>query len=177
MATEMQKKKWANMFKMFDINEDGKIEQTDFDQFAERMAKMRQAEMSSPPFGNMLAGFTGLLQAFEQMTGSKSISLDQWVGFWSNVAQNPEMYQTIRQTSGVIFSVLDADGDGQVSLEEYRKLCGVMRLEPTYADGIFAKLDLNQDAMISMDELMTLADQYFVGDDPNAPGNFFFGPI
>ena len=52
-----------------------------------------------------------------------------------------------------------------------------MRLGEGYADDMFAKLDLNQDGNISTEELMKLSDQYFVGDDPNAPGNLFFGPL
>ena len=52
-----------------------------------------------------------------------------------------------------------------------------MRLGESYADEMFNKLDLDNDGSISKNELMELAEQFFIGDDPNAPGNAFFGPV
>lgn len=177
MATELQKKKWPNMFKMFDVNGDGRIEQSDFDQFASRMTAMRGIAAGSAEHVELQERFAEFGRALKQVTGAEALCLDDWLAFWTSVANSSELYQIVRPTSEFIFGLLDRDGDGQVSLDEYRKLCGVMRLGERYADKIFAKLDLNQDGNISMDELMKLSDQYFIGDDPDAPGNFFFGPI
>jgi hypothetical protein len=103
--------------------------------------------------------------------------MDHWLTFLTHVANSPELYQRIRPISHSIFGMLDQNGDGQVSINEYRKLCAVMQLGEGYADEIFAKLDLDANGTISMDELMQLSDQFFVGDDPDAPGNLFFGRI
>ncbi len=177
MATALQKKKWPNMFKMFDVNGDGRIEQSDLDEFGSRMADMRGLTPGSEEHAELQERLGEFGQALSQVTDSEALYLDDWLAFWTNVAGSPEMYGVIRPTSELIFGLLDQDGDGEVTLAEYRKLCGVMRLDEKYADKIFARLDLNKDGTISMDELMMLSDQYFVGDDPDAPGNLFFGPI
>ncbi|MCA9944368.1 MAG: EF-hand domain-containing protein [Anaerolineales bacterium] len=177
MATEFQKNKWANMFKMFDVNGDGQIEQSDLDQFHDRLFKMRGIGPGSAQYEELNGRFAQFGQALKQVTKVETLTMADWLAFWTNVASSPEMYQIVRPTSEAIFGLWDLNGDGQVSLQEYRKLCTVMRLGEGYADDMFAKLDLNQDGNISTEELMKLSDQYFVGDDPNAPGNLFFGPL
>ncbi len=177
MASELQQKKWANMFNMFDVNGDGKIEQTDFDQFHSRLYEMRGIGPGDAQFDELNGRFAGFSQALQQATNSKSITIADWLAFFTHVAASPEIYERVRPISEAIFSLWDLNGDGHVSLQEYRKLCTVMRLDEKYADQIFAKLDLNQDKRITVDELITLSDEFFVGDDPDAPGNLFFGPL
>ena len=177
MASELQKKKWANMFKMFDVNGDGQIEQSDLDQFHTNLYQMREIGPGDDQFEMLNGRFAQFGQALQQVSGGKPIEMDGWVAFLSNVAANPDMYKMIRPISESIFGLWDLNGDGHVSLQEYRKLCTVMRLGEAYADQVFAKLDLNQDAQITLDELMKLSDEFFVGDDPDAPGNLFFGPL
>lgn len=177
MASEFQKKKWSNMFKMFDVNGDGQIEQSDLDQFHTNLYEMREIGPGDEAFDELNGRFTQFGQALQQVSNGQPVILDGWLAFLTNVAAAPEMYQMIRPISEAIFGLWDLNGDGKVTLQEYRKLCAVMRLGEGYADQIFAKLDLNKDEMITMDELMKLSDQFFVGDDPNAPGNLFFGPL
>ena len=42
--------------------------------------------------------------------------------------------------------------------------------------GAFAHCDFDGDGVISPDEALVLITQYF-GDDPDAPGNWFFGAL
>ncbi|MCB8926859.1 MAG: EF-hand domain-containing protein [Ardenticatenaceae bacterium] len=177
MASELQQKKWANMFNMFDVNGDGKIEQADFDLFHSRLYEMRGIGPGDAQFDELNGRFAGFAQALQQMTQSESVGMDDWINFLSGVANAPQKYQIVRPISEAIFGLWDLNGDGHVSLSEYRKLCTVMRLGEEYADQIFTKLDLNQDQRITVDELITLSDEFFVGDDPAAPGNLFFGPL
>ncbi|MCA9929078.1 MAG: EF-hand domain-containing protein [Anaerolineales bacterium] len=177
MATEFQKKKWSNMFKMFDVNGDGQIAQSDLEQFHSRLFEMRGIGPGDSQYDALNGRFAQFGQALKQITNVETLKIDDWLTFWANVTSSPELYQIVRPTSEAIFGLWDLDGDGQVSIQEYRKLCTVMRLGEGYADEMFAKLDLNKDGNISMDELMKLSDDYFVGDDPNAPGNLFFGPL
>jgi hypothetical protein len=75
-----------------------------------------------------------------------------------------------------VFDALDMDHDGGVALEDYRYYyaCSGQRLSD--AGGNFAKLDLNGDGRISREEFTRLCTDFFLGDDPQAPGNWLFGP-
>ena len=180
MPSELQKKKWANMFNMFDVNRDGRINEADHDGFIAGIAEMRGFAPGSADYRTLhdqLGTFWNPLMESAGAGESREIGLDDWHQYWGQVAADPDKYGVVRGISGFIFGLLDQSGDGQISINEYRKLCAVMRLGEEYADGIFAKLDLSSDGAISMDELMELTDQFFVGDDPDAPGNLFFGPV
>ena len=96
MASELQKKKWANMFNMFDMNDDGKIEQADFDAFHTRLYEMRGIGPGDAQFDELNGRFAGFAQALQQMTQSDSIAMDDWLAFLSGVANAPEKYQIVR---------------------------------------------------------------------------------
>ncbi|MCW2948972.1 MAG: calcium sensor EFh [Actinoallomurus sp.] len=53
------------------------------------------------------------------------------------------------------------------------KIAGVF--DPMDADEIFPLLDLNGDGYLSRDEFTRLWTQFWVGDDPEAPGTWVFG--
>ncbi len=61
-------------------------------------------------------------------------------------------------------------------LEEYKTIFQIWRLPEDLAVEIFPKLDLNGDGGITKDELVELVQQFHGSDDPDAPGNLFFGP-
>lgn len=178
MASELQKKKWTNMFNMFDVNRDGRIDEADHDGFIAGIAEMRDIAPDSAGYRvlhDQLGTFWNPLMESAGAGDTREIGLDDWHRYWGQVTAHPDTYGVVRGISAFIFGLLDQSGNGQISIEEYRKLCGVMRLGEEYADGIFARLDLGDDGNISMDEMMQLTDQFFLGDDPDAPGNLFFG--
>jgi Ca2+-binding EF-hand superfamily protein len=76
-----------------------------------------------------------------------------------------------------LMTFLDQDGDGAVTAEEYSAAYSSGGFDPDEAADAFARLDLNSDGRLSIDEIMTLADQYFRGNDRSAPGNALFGPL
>lgn len=90
MASELQKKKWANMFNMFDVNGDGKIEQADFDQFHTRLYQMRGIGPGDAQFDELNGRFAGFAQALQQVTQSDSVGMADWIAFLSGVANAPQ---------------------------------------------------------------------------------------
>lgn len=72
-------------------------------------------------------------------------------------------------------SVLDADGDGRISAEEYvQGTTGYM--DPATAREVFARMDADGDGHLSQQELSRLVDEWLRSDDPDAPGNMLWGP-
>jgi Ca2+-binding EF-hand superfamily protein len=41
----------------------------------------------------------------------------------------------------------------------------------------FRRLDLDRDGYLSREEIFQNMKEYYFTDDPNAPGNWFFGPF
>jgi Ca2+-binding EF-hand superfamily protein len=74
-----------------------------------------------------------------------------------------------------MFEAIDENGDGRISPAEYHQLIEAWNGCETETDEIFPLLDLNGDGYLSRDEFTRLWTQFWVGDDPDAPGTWVFG--
>jgi hypothetical protein len=67
---------------------------------------------------------------------------------------------SIGDTGGAIFSRLDADGDGKVSKDEFKKLGdlgqGRLKENPAMLDQFFQRLDVDMDGALSAEEMKAL---------------------
>jgi Ca2+-binding EF-hand superfamily protein len=77
---------------------------------------------------------------------------------------------------GTIFDIIDQDGDGQITLPNYRRYFEAWGLDETLAELAFAKLDLSGDGHLSRHAFIQLCTNFYISDDPNVPGNWLFGP-
>jgi Ca2+-binding EF-hand superfamily protein len=74
-----------------------------------------------------------------------------------------------------MFEAIDENGDGVLSLAEYRQLIEAWTGQEANIDDIFPLLDLNGDGHVSRDEFRQLWTQFWAGDDPESPGTWVFG--
>jgi Ca2+-binding EF-hand superfamily protein len=72
----------------------------------------------------------------------------------------------------------DTDNSGTTTLDEYTKMAtstlGVPEADCTIA---FQKLDRDSNGVLHRDEIRSAAEEYYTSDDPDALGNWLFGPI
>ncbi|MFJ2648002.1 EF-hand domain-containing protein [Streptomyces sp. NPDC087420] len=74
-------------------------------------------------------------------------------------------------------TLCDTDGDGVISRDEYAAMYGNTFGVPRQSlDEAFTKLDRDGDGVLSREEINAAVLDYFTSDDPNAPGNWIFGP-
>ncbi|MEU8445915.1 EF-hand domain-containing protein [Streptomyces microflavus] len=77
----------------------------------------------------------------------------------------------------VLFDVIDVNSDNEISREEYtRFLTDVWSLQEAEALQAFRTLDTDSDDTVSRPEFLQAIRQYFLLNDPDAPGSLFFGP-
>ena len=75
-----------------------------------------------------------------------------------------------------VFDLVDADGSGEISVEEYTEIMSAFGVAEGIPEWSFKHLDLNGDGKISKDEFVTIVEQFHLSQDRDAPGNFLFGP-
>jgi Ca2+-binding EF-hand superfamily protein len=71
----------------------------------------------------------------------------------------------------------DTDNDGEIGLADLRTLHDAFGLDGDEAELALTKLDLNGSGRITVAELSEAAREYYTSDDPEALGNWLFGPI
>ena len=77
-----------------------------------------------------------------------------------------------------IFDVIDADGDNEVTKDEFARLMrDVWKDNSPQTMELFTKLDTDGDGAISRHEFIRAVREHFLSNDPDAPGSIFFGHI
>lgn len=177
MASELQRRKTAVVFRAMDVNSDGFLEREDFAALAARWTVNRGLAPGSPEARRlsaiMMAWWETLLEASDIDRDDK-VTLDEVLLV---VEQLPADLTPVQVTATALFEAIDADGDRRISAAEYRELIETWNGVPTDTDEVFALLDLDGDGHLSQDEFVQLWTEFWAGDDPNAPGTLVFGRL
>jgi hypothetical protein len=76
-----------------------------------------------------------------------------------------------------VAEICDGDGDGLIGPREFRTLLSAFGTAYDDMDTAFDRLDATGRGVLTVEELVEAARQYYAGDDPDAAGNWLFGPL
>lgn len=183
MLSDHQRRMRTKVFDLLDFDKDGFLEQSDFELIARNIADIRGWQGGSSEYGDIMAKYAAIwtvLYAPRDQNGDGKVSLDEYLAVAATDVGEVEEIQEHRggivaETARSLFDILDLDSNGVIGLEEYRTILKVFGIDEDVADEVFPRLDLNGDGHISRTEFAQLVQEYFAGDDRQAPGNWLFG--
>ena len=180
MLTDIQTRKLTKLFSLYDANRDGVLVQQDFSALAMRLTKLRQDLHASPQHAQILAHLNQdwqCLCAAADQDHDACITLDEWLAYYDQVLDDMKLYASrVIALVTLLFDAFDQDNDGHINEHEWIRLLSVFNVLPIYASSIFLNLDVNQDGVLTEDEVLTLIHDFFYLHEPSAPANFMFGP-
>jgi len=181
MLSELRRRKFTNYFSILDRSGNGSLGEADLDRIVQGVTAVRGLEPGSDEYAAMetaiMATWTHLMEHADQ-DGDNGVSLDEWLATLEDTAADEEKYATYVTpfASGVI-ALLDLDNDGLVGLAEYQKFFEIFGVSPESAEDSFAHLDVRGDGRVTTDEALERVREFHCSDDPDAPGNWLFGPF
>ena len=186
--TELQKEKLLHMFALLDVDGNGVLEYDDFRMVVDTMAEERGLEKSSRRYMGLVAANKRLWKMFSRhldIDSDGSISLAEWLAFHIRAFLSapeeegllPEFSSALNATAKFFLDLLDSDGDGVVTVEDYILFCSAYNVGENEARIGFDMFDRDGNGNLSRDEVIQMVKEFYLSDDPEALGNLFFGSL
>ncbi len=179
MLSEFRKKKLIGLFRMNDLDRDGRISGEDFDRVTNNYAVVYGEEPGSPNHQELVSRYREQwtqLQAFDA-DGDGVVGLDEYLaGMEAWLADREAWEASIDATIAAFYRVVDRDKDGRIDAEELVLNWRAHGLEEKEARAVFSKLDRDGDGKISKDEMVTNLIEAMYAEEPDAPGNWLALP-
>ncbi|HKW03355.1 MAG TPA: EF-hand domain-containing protein [Vicinamibacterales bacterium] len=179
MLSDLQRRKLATLFKLHDLDHDGILTRTDFEQYADRLAGARGFRSGTAEHSTLLASFITMwdgLGSKADTNRDKQVTLDEWLAYYDTLVHQPAMYEQVgAPIAKSVFGLLDANGDGVVTPDDYALLFGAGSADPQQAAAAFKRIDIDADGRVTPAELSRLLGEFFTSQNPEAPGNWLFG--
>ena len=179
MLSELQKRKLTALFHHHDRNGDGFLTKADYAGFAERVCKLWKYAFGSPEYKALYAQNVAVwdyVQAVADKDKDGRVSLDEFLASYDNTIHDKTMFdRMVVQYGTTIIQLGDLDRDGKMSAAEWIAFLGCYGLPEKGAQEAFGHMDVDGTGYLTNEQMVQLYTE-FLGDDPDAPGNWVVGP-
>ncbi len=186
--TELQKDKLMHMFDLLDVDGNGLLEYEDFRMVVDTMAEERGWSSSNRRYLALVASNRRLWKMFSRhldANGDGSISLAEWLAFHIRAfltepqenGFDPIFSSTLQSIAKFFLEMLDSDGDGLVTEDDYVMFCTAYNVSEEEARHSFRLFDRNQNGQLEQQEVVEMVQEFYLSENPEALGNVFFGSL
>lgn len=181
MATQVLDRKLERAFAQLDVNGDGRIERDDVLGLGSRLlvglgeppttAKGRQVIDHLDTFWNTL------LQETDSNSDGQISPAEFQAAMTAAFVDGDRFEQAFKPAAQAIAALCDTNGDGAIGPGGFRAMQLAFGTSDADADTAFARLDRDGSQSLTVQELVEAAREFYTGDDPDAVGNWLFGPL
>ncbi|XP_064611625.1 sarcoplasmic calcium-binding protein-like [Liolophura sinensis] len=170
-------KKYRSYFGFLDVYHEGFITKATFDQICENLCRVYSA---SPEKVRLLkAEVPKWWVHFQDLAENGKVSEQRYIDVIQSCFFLPTTLKTYRDNMarafGIIFDIIDVDGDNYISIQELRKYYSAFGCtDQKFLRKVFEALDINRNGLISKENYMDVNDKYFFSRDSNSGCAFLF---
>lgn len=178
--SEFQKKKISLAFKKYDLSNDGILEASDFELFAQKVAQELGVNSGSPEHDKIMSAYRVMWDSYfkpADVDGDNKIVLEEYLKACERFIESPNGSTMGTDLNKVFYDAIDLDGSGSIDEKEFSVFLTTIGISEADAKTAFSHLDTDKSGSLSQEEFAKNLYDYYAGDDPQAAANWFYGPI
>lgn len=184
MLGPLQQRKASHYFNLIDEDGNGLIEANDFELRADRMADAR--DLSEPDAraalrDRVMAWWTHLCTVAD-LDDDDRVSREEWETYWEalqisadEAEEDNRTLQSLERAARGTFQAMNSANGDQVTVGEYADWLDAWGGEGSAE--AFDRLDRNDTSTLSEDNLVEAVKEFYLSNDPDAPGNLLYGTL
>lgn len=179
MLTELQTKKLTNLFNLYDADSNGLLDEQDYARVAQNAARAIGYEPGTAEYDTLHTAYMGIWQGVCQLTDTTAegqLTLTKFLNGYANLISQKELFAAvILDMAKTTIEFQDRNKDGKVEEDEHTAYAMAHNISRAAALESFRRLDRDGDGYLTRAELAQNIEEFFVSDDPQAPGNWLLG--
>ncbi|NUP02572.1 MAG: hypothetical protein HOV96_41120 [Nonomuraea sp.] len=181
MAIDLLNHKLDRAFDHIDANGNGVVEREDLLGLGARLLVGFGESPTSVTGNRLVDSFDGIwatLARTLERDGDSGIARPDFRGGMAAAFVTGDLYEPVfRPATMAVAQLCDGDGDGLIGPGEFRTMLSAFGTAYDDVDEAFDRLDRQGRGALTLDELVTAAEEFYRSSDPNAAGNWLFGPL
>jgi Ca2+-binding EF-hand superfamily protein len=180
--TALRDRKYGQWFRGADVDGDGFITQHDVRNMSERYISARETTPDAETVRRLIEGmdqfWSNVIAPMDRDGDGKVDVREMTEGFKSALNDRASYPQQIAPVTNCFFDLVDLNGDGKIDQAEFQQMFSSVAAVPGEdCAAVFAALDLDGSGGLSRDEFHQALEEFFYGNDPDAPANHIFGKV
>lgn len=179
MLTDFQKRKLTVLFHHHDMDGDGFLGKADYERMAKRICEIQAYVPGSAEHEAAYAQNMAVWEQVQQVADKDRdgrVSLEEYLESWNITLGDEKLHdQLVTGYAQSVLALWDRDDDGRLSGVEYAACLGCYGVGAEGAREAFRHLDRGGRGYLATETLIKRYEE-FLGDDPDAPGNWLAGP-
>ncbi|WP_330294221.1 EF-hand domain-containing protein [Streptomyces sp. NBC_00503] len=180
-ATPILTRKLQHMFNLLDVDQDGYLTMADLPALADALAVpfAAQPEKIQTLREALLRIWEAHLGQMDENGDGRLDTAEYERGIRAATAEDPKAFlRTMHAAVAAWFSLFDTNGDGHLDLDEYTQLGqAIGGISPQDMAKAFQRLDRDGDGRLQPEEIRVAVIEFFTSEDPDADGNWLYGPL
>ena len=130
MLSDLKRRKLTKLFAMYDTCNSGYLKFADYEQIVKKLADLRGFKIDSPEYEKLMDKYgyqwikmRGDIKDTLRKHLDYQVTLEEWLEYYEQVLQDSDHQKQIKSLDDFLFDVVDADGSGDLGIEEWKSLC------------------------------------------------------